>query len=208
MRPIRLLAVPMLFVLVACPPVREDGGGGGGGGNMAFTDGALVVMEYAEQYGYDWASLAFRPDGTVTCDEWEASGYNGSGLGGDWIHLYLYRGADMPWEQTYYSLYDYEYDCGAQDYEYSDIRCAAGSSSAGDYFEDLVVDVTSWTDSRVRGNVVAGSVDEDFSVENCGLWGYDYGDDDDDDWDDDDSGMRDEEREEPGSGGGWQLRIR
>jgi hypothetical protein len=212
MRSTCLLAAPLLLVLVACPPIRGGGGGGAGddddGGS---TNGALVYSAENDYYGgYQYAMLAFRPEGTVTCSEWVGSGYDADDLGGEWVQVWIYRGLSVPWEQTYYGMYDEENDCGLYDddgYDYSDLHCLNGQTSDGAYLSTATLTITSWSNSRVRGNLSSGLIDVDFDVSNCGE--YVYGDDDDSNWDDDDSAARDEEREEPGAAGSrWRLRIR
>ncbi len=204
MRAVRIVVVLCLLTLVSCPPIRDDGGGGGDGGSIAFRNGALVYFAEDDAYEYHWAMMVFRAEGTVTCEEYEDLDYSVTDLEGDWIGVYLYRGLDMPWEQTYFALYDYENDCGAGDGDYSDLRCNSVVTSEHGGLYDSVVVVSSWDEGRVRGTLTSSALEEEFDVDNCGPWSYDYG--DDDDWDDDDSGGRSDERDE--GGGGWRLRIR
>ena len=206
-----LIAAPLLLVLVACPPVRGGGGGGdGGGGNNADpTHGSLIYSPVFDYYGgYQYASFAFRTEGDISCAEWSDAGYDAEELDGEWVAAFIYRGTEVPWEQTYYGLYDSENDCGVYDdeYDYSDLHCFAARSSDGSYWEDGELTVSQWTSNRVEGNLTTSLVDVDFEVTNCGEHDPYVGDDD----DDDDSGMRDEAREEPDddSGGRWRLRLR
>ena len=198
MHTIRTLVVLLALVLLACPPVRENVDGSGEGG-LAFRNGALVYTDYSAGYGYYWAVVGFRAEeGTVTCEEWVEIDFDFDQLEGEWIVLYLYRGEEREWEQTYYGLYDYEDDCGAADYDYSDLRCAVVYTDESTFYSGVEAVVTSWTDGRVRGSLVADGIEAEFDVDNCGPWSY--------------YGYYDGRSDESGGGGGdssgWRLRLR
>ena len=210
MRPLRLIAVPLLLILVACPPAR--GGGDDDDAAESPADGALAYRPMNDYGGgFYYAMFAFRPDGEITCSEWIGSDFDADDLGGDWVSVYLYRGSEMPWEQTYYGTYDEENSCGFYDDEdpyedYADLHCAYVHTSEGSYLDDPVVTISDWSSSRVRGNVSTALIDEDFDLSNCGE--YDpYGDDDDSMSDDDDSAWA--RKAAPGARGSrWRLRVR
>lgn len=208
MRLARLPLAPCVLILLACPPSRGTGGDDDDDGDES-RNGALVWYDWGSDAEYMAASFVFRPDGTVSCAEW--LGGDLEDLGGTWLYLYLYRGVDTPWEQTYYGFYDQENGCGYYYPDHSGAHCATAYSSDGVYLDPVTVTITEWTDDRVQGRVQTDLIDQQFDLTNCGSHTY-TGDDDDSD-DDDDSAVRSEEREAPPESGpgrfaSWRLRLR